>query len=204
MLKMKKRQMGKQGASSVVTIMAAFGMATAAFVIFLMTQFWMDVRDDTFLEKSYLARDLSLMITTAQAAPGDLTYCYYMQPYYATQCHEKVQEAQGSAALTKTKEIVNCENIIENNGRFDFQIGASSSGDAFVSDSKVVVVDKGMPFAESQTFSRYLDSKDKPVPELTVKGNDARNLAVFMINKNAGRVYVDFRRLGQDASPCTP
>lgn len=70
------RKSGKKGASAVV-MLRAFDLLLAAGLIIIMIKFWGDVRDDTFLEKNYIARDVAMLITTAQASPGDLTYCYY-------------------------------------------------------------------------------------------------------------------------------
>lgn len=81
MWKMKKEgfcsmRFGKKG-DTTVTIVRAFGLALAAVIIFLLIQYWRDVKDDTFLEKSYLARDIALLISTVYASPGEVTYCYY-------------------------------------------------------------------------------------------------------------------------------
>lgn len=70
------RKFGKRGASAIV-ILRAFDLLLAAGLIIIMIKFWGDVRDDTFLEKNYVARDIAMLITTAQASPGELTYCYY-------------------------------------------------------------------------------------------------------------------------------
>ena len=71
-----RRDIGKRGAST-ITIVRAFGIAMAAFIIVVLIQYWRDIKNDTFLEKNYMARDIALLITTAYASPGDLTYCYY-------------------------------------------------------------------------------------------------------------------------------
>lgn len=67
---------GKRGASTVI-ILKTFGLAMAAFVIVTMVVYWNSVRENTFLEKNYLARDIALLLTAASASPGDLAYCYY-------------------------------------------------------------------------------------------------------------------------------
>ncbi len=82
MKKRKARLSGSRKGASTVTIVRAFGLAMAAFVIVMLVNYWRDVKDDTFLEKNYLARDVALLITTAYASPGELTYCYYLVGNY--------------------------------------------------------------------------------------------------------------------------
>ena len=67
---------GKKGASEVL-ILKAFDMVLAAITILTMLMFLKNTWDDTFLEKTYMARDLGMLITTAYASPGELDYCYY-------------------------------------------------------------------------------------------------------------------------------
>ena len=66
----------KKGASEVL-FLKAFDIGLAAITIIMMILFLRNVWDDTFLEKTYMARDLGMLITTAYASPGELTYCYY-------------------------------------------------------------------------------------------------------------------------------
>lgn len=70
------RKFGKRGASAIV-MLRAFDLLLAAGLIIIMIKFWGDVRDDTFLEKNYIARDVAMLITASHASPGELTYCYY-------------------------------------------------------------------------------------------------------------------------------
>jgi hypothetical protein len=70
----RRRSIGKRGFA--ILFMRAAGLAVAAFVIIGMISYVRSVSDDTFLEKNYLARDIGLLITTVQASPGDLIYCY--------------------------------------------------------------------------------------------------------------------------------
>lgn len=82
---MKKRKAmlkGSRKGASTITIVRAFGLAMAAFVIVMLLNYWRDVKNDTFLEKNYLARDVALLITAAYASPGELTYCYYLVGNY--------------------------------------------------------------------------------------------------------------------------
>ena len=67
---------GKKGASEVL-ILKAFDLVLAAITILTMIMFLKNTWDDTFLEKTYMARDLGMLITTAYASPGELDYCYY-------------------------------------------------------------------------------------------------------------------------------
>ena len=72
----------KRGASS-ITIIRAFGIAMAAFIIILLVNYWREVKDNTFLEKTYLARDIGLLLTAVYASPGELSYCYYNVAIFA-------------------------------------------------------------------------------------------------------------------------
>ena len=74
--KKERKKFGKKGASMVV-LLRMFDLILAAGLIIIMIKFWGDVRDDTFLEKNYIARDIAMLITTSYASPGELTYCYY-------------------------------------------------------------------------------------------------------------------------------
>lgn len=67
---------GTKGAT-MITIVRAFGIAMAVFIIVVLIQYWRDIKNNTFLEKNYMARDVALLITTAYASPGDLVYCYH-------------------------------------------------------------------------------------------------------------------------------
>ncbi|MBI2550521.1 hypothetical protein HYV83_05080 [Candidatus Woesearchaeota archaeon] len=162
---MKKRKLrkniGKKGAST-VTIVRAFGIAMAAFIIVVLIQYWRDIKNDTFLEKNYLARDISLLITTAYASPGDLTYCYYGVGNYK--------------------------------GKFDY----------LIENSKVTVVDSGLPFIEGGAIYYYADSKASPVQRVEISGKDSENLAVLQIVKNNNGVKVLHKKVGEDAKPCEP
>ncbi len=82
MKKRKARLSGSRKGASTVTIVRAFGLAMAAFVIVMLINYWRDIKNDTFLEKNYLARDVALLITAAYASPGELTYCYYLVGNY--------------------------------------------------------------------------------------------------------------------------
>ncbi len=72
----RKKGVGKKGASTVM-LLRAFDLILAAGIILVMLNFWKDVKDDTFIEKSYVARDVAMLLGAAYASPGDLTYCYY-------------------------------------------------------------------------------------------------------------------------------
>ena len=72
----RKKGVGKKGASTVV-LLRAFDLLLAAGIIIIMLNFWKEVKDDTFIEKSYVARDVAMLLGAAYASPGDLTYCYY-------------------------------------------------------------------------------------------------------------------------------
>ena len=67
---------GKRGASAIL-ILRAFDLVLAAIIIAVLIMFLRNVWDSTFLEKTYIARDLAMLITTTYASPGELTYCYY-------------------------------------------------------------------------------------------------------------------------------
>ena len=70
------RKFGKKGASMVI-LLRTFDLVLAAGLIIIMIKFWGNTRDDTFLEKNYIARDVAMLITASYASPGELTYCYY-------------------------------------------------------------------------------------------------------------------------------
>ncbi len=72
----KGKNFGKKGAS-MIAILRAFDLVLAAGIIIIMILFWRNAKDDTFLEKTFVARDVAMLLTTAYASPGELTYCYY-------------------------------------------------------------------------------------------------------------------------------
>lgn len=96
------RKPGKKGASAIV-LLRAFDLLLAAGLIIMMIKFWGDVRDDTFLEKNYLARDIAMLITASHASPGELTYCYYevsdfMFNYVLQDSQIFVEDSKGKAS----------------------------------------------------------------------------------------------------------
>lgn len=72
----KGRSLGKKGASMIV-MLRAFDLVLAAGLIVIMILFWRNAKDDTFMEKSFIARDVGMLLAAAYASPGELTYCYY-------------------------------------------------------------------------------------------------------------------------------
>ncbi|MBI2145018.1 hypothetical protein HYU18_01710 [Candidatus Woesearchaeota archaeon] len=90
---LKARRFGKKGASMVM-ILRAFDIVIAAGLIVIMVLYLRNVKDDTFLEKTYLARDVGLLITTAYASPGDLRYCYYEVGKTGPEFDYKVENGQ--------------------------------------------------------------------------------------------------------------
>lgn len=72
----KARNFGKKGASMIV-MLRAFDLVLAAGLIVIMILFWRNTKDDTFMEKTFVARDVGMLLTAAYASPGELTYCYY-------------------------------------------------------------------------------------------------------------------------------
>lgn len=72
----KGRNFGKKGASMII-ILRAFDLVLAAGLVVIMILLWRNAKDDTFMEKSFVARDVGMLLTAAYASPGELTYCYY-------------------------------------------------------------------------------------------------------------------------------
>ncbi len=72
----KSRNFGKKGAS-VIIMLKAFDLVLAAGLIVIMILFWRNAKDDTFMEKSFIAKDVGMLLAAAYASPGELTYCYY-------------------------------------------------------------------------------------------------------------------------------
>ncbi|MBI3036197.1 hypothetical protein HYY73_00350 [Candidatus Woesearchaeota archaeon] len=185
-----RKGVGKKGAST-VTIVRAFGIAMAAFIIVVLIQYWRDIKNDTFLEKNYLARDISLLITAAYASPGELTYCYYLTPPQFNYCHSLIESPP---PLTSEEEIAYCANLVGNSNKFDY----------LIEKSKVTVVDSGQPFVEGGAVYYYADSKASPVQRVEISGKDSEDLVVLQIVKDSNGVKVLHKKVGEDAKPCKP
>lgn len=76
---MKKRGNFFSSKKSSMTVESLFKIITVALIFAILVFFALFLKslyEGTLFQKMYLSRDISLLITTAYASPGDLTYRY--------------------------------------------------------------------------------------------------------------------------------
>ncbi len=69
--------MGKKG--NVKQYFVMFELILVAIIVLGMVLLAKGVAEGKELEKQYLARDIALVMTTIYAAPGDISYTYYLE-----------------------------------------------------------------------------------------------------------------------------
>ena len=71
----------KRGAAAQEVFYRFLGLLLAAIVLGMLLAAVNDTAENTLFEKNYIARDLSLLITTIYASPGELIYIYDLGEY---------------------------------------------------------------------------------------------------------------------------